>query len=80
MNPGMRERHWMKVSEIIGFEFLPTETTTLSDIIDLHLDPWLDKFDSIAESASKEYSLEKALFKMKAEWAPVSEDHLLVYF
>ena len=82
-NPGMRPRHWVKVSEIIGETIEPTDETTLAHLIDMNLDEYLPKFDTVAEAASKEYSLEKALFKMKAEWEPVSaadeeeEDYLM---
>jgi len=37
----------------------------------MNLDVHIPKFDGISEAASKEYSLEKALTKMKDEWEPV---------
>ncbi|MGH0135647.1 UNVERIFIED_CONTAM: hypothetical protein FKN15_057952 [Acipenser sinensis] len=64
-NPGIKQRHWEKISEIVGFDLKPEADTSLlnmGDFIFLRL-------DEIGGSASKEYSLEKAVEKMKSEWA-----------
>ena len=71
-NKGMRERHWVQVSEIIGFHLRPDDDMCLSRLIDMSLEAHLPKFETISEAAAKEYSLEKALEKMKSEWATVS--------
>jgi len=70
-NQGMRERHWNQVSEIVGFNLRPEDDMCLSRLIDMNLEVHVPKFESISEAAAKEYSLEKALEKMKTEWAPV---------
>jgi len=70
-NPGMRDRHWIQVSEIVRFDLRPGDDLCLSHLIDMNLDVHIPKFDGISEAASKEYSLEKALTKMKDEWEPV---------
>lgn len=74
-NPGMRDRHWVKVSEIVGFTVKPDETSCLSKFVDMNLDPYIPKFETISEAASKEYGLEKALEGMKKDWGPVSKQH-----
>ena len=71
-NPGMRDRHWLEVSEVVGFNLYPDDEMCLSRLIDMNLEVHNAKFEGISETASKEYSLEKALAKMKAEWEPVS--------
>ena len=67
----MRQRHWRQVSEAVGFDLHPSDDMCLSQLIDMKLDAHIDKFESISEAASKEFSLEKALAKMKDEWQPV---------
>ena len=70
-NPGMRDRHWDTISDIIGYEFKPTEDTNLQRVIDMNLAEHVAKFELISEAASKEYSLEKALDKMAKEWREI---------
>lgn len=67
-NPGMKERHWEKVSEIIGFPIKVDSELTLEKVIDYGLDEYIDKFEAISEAATKENNLEKHLTKMLAEW------------
>ena len=71
-NPGLRERHWESISEIVGYSLKPDDSYSLSRFVDMNLDQFIPKFESISEAASKEYSLEKAMDKMQTEWAPVS--------
>ncbi len=70
-NPGLRERHWEQISEIANMPIRPDESMCLSRMIDMNLDSHIPKFEGISEAATKEYSLEKALEKMKVEWEPV---------
>ncbi|XP_074238057.1 dynein axonemal heavy chain 3 isoform X3 [Saimiri boliviensis] len=70
-NPGMKDRHWQQISEIVGYEIKPTETTCLSNMIELGFGKFIEKFEPIGAAASKEYSLEKNLDKMKLDWINV---------
>jgi dynein heavy chain, axonemal len=67
-NPGMRDRHWDMISDVIGYQFKPNDDTNLQRVIDLNLNEHIPKFESISEAASKEYSLEKVLLAMKKAW------------
>ena len=71
-NPGLRERHWDSISDIVAFQLSPEQDLTLAKLVDMNLENYIGKFESISEAASKEFSLEKALEKMKLEWDPVS--------
>ncbi|XP_039210552.1 dynein heavy chain 7, axonemal isoform X3 [Crotalus tigris] len=67
-NPGLQDRHWETMSNIVGYPLKPSEDSTVSSYIDMHLEQYLEKFESISETASKEHSLEKAMVKMISEW------------
>ena len=71
-NPGLRERHWMQMSDIIGYTIGADEDMNLAKMVDMKIEPYLAKFEGISEAASKEFSLEKAMEKMMHEWDDVS--------
>ncbi|GFS43428.1 dynein heavy chain 7, axonemal [Trichonephila inaurata madagascariensis] len=68
-NPGLRDRHWDQISEIVGFPLKPDKSTTLAKLIGLNLQEYIPQFEVISEAASKEFKLEKALDKMMEEWS-----------
>lgn len=67
-NPGMKVRHWEKVSEIVGFPITIDDSLTLEKIIDYGLNEYIPKFEIISEAATKENTLEQNLDKMMKEW------------
>ena len=70
-NPGLRERHWELMGQELGFEVKHGEDMTLSSMIDAGVHKLGDRLQEISSSASKEFSLEKAMGKMKDEWEHV---------
>lgn len=68
-NPGMKARHWEKISEIVGFPIIVDDELSLEKVIDFNLVDYIEKFEGISEAATKENNLEKALDKMMKEWA-----------
>ncbi|KAJ3154924.1 Dynein heavy chain 7, axonemal [Geranomyces michiganensis] len=70
-NPGMRDRHWSKMSSIAGFDIKPDGTTSLRKMLKLNLEGYLEPFQEVSDSASKEYTLEKNMTKMFTEWEPL---------
>ncbi|KAF2360954.1 Dynein heavy chain domain-2 [Trinorchestia longiramus] len=67
-NPGLKERHWEKISEVVGYPLRSDPSTTLQRVIDSNLEEYLSKFENISEAASKEHVFEKNLEKMKGMW------------
>ncbi|KAJ3188443.1 Dynein heavy chain 3, axonemal [Gaertneriomyces sp. JEL0708] len=70
-NPGLRDRHWLRMAEIAGQSIYPDETTSLTKILDMNLEQYLPQFEAISDAASKEHSLQKTLAKMQDEWQPL---------
>ncbi|XP_028284148.1 dynein heavy chain 3, axonemal [Parambassis ranga] len=68
-NPGIKDRHWEMISSVVGFSVKPDANSSLLNMLDLGLSEFSDKLEEIGASASKEYSLEKSMEKMKNEWA-----------
>ncbi|KAK7495478.1 hypothetical protein BaRGS_00013176, partial [Batillaria attramentaria] len=67
-NPGIKQRHWDMMSEKVGFNVTPSETTPLHEVLQVGLEKYLDELMGISSRASKEFALEKALIKMQDDW------------
>jgi hypothetical protein len=67
-NPGMRERHWLQVSEKLGFEFVMDESLTFTKCLELRLQDHIDAIVKVGEFAAKEFQIEEALNDMERQW------------
>ncbi|XP_056593901.1 dynein axonemal heavy chain 3 isoform X3 [Triplophysa dalaica] len=68
-NPGLKDRHWEMISAVVGVDVKPDRESSLHQMVELGLAKYNDKMEEIGATASKEYSLENSLDKMKREWA-----------
>jgi len=77
-NPGLRQRHWDKISSILapgrGSFLTPDLDLTLSQILALDIQAHKSEIEEISATASKEYQLELQLDKMNKEWRTVMLD------
>jgi len=73
-NDGLQPRHWLKISDTVGFALDPEAETTLLRIMELQIDQHLYELEAISEVASKEHAIENALETMKKEWESLSYD------
>lgn len=64
--------NFLQISDAIGMELHPTEETTLADMIEYGLSKYIAKLEEVSLAASREFTLEKNLKKMKDEWAEVT--------
>ncbi|ORX42989.1 hypothetical protein BCR36DRAFT_361700 [Piromyces finnis] len=76
-NPGLRDRHYEEMEKISGLTIKPDVTTTFRKILKLNIQPYISQFQTISESASKEYSLEKSLRNMMKDWDNVEFTFIL---
>ncbi|OAJ37962.1 hypothetical protein BDEG_21931 [Batrachochytrium dendrobatidis JEL423] len=70
-NPGLCDRHWDQMAQVVGQPIVPDDSTSLSKILELNLTPYLTQFEAISDGASKEHSLQKSLCKMRDDWEPL---------
>lgn len=70
-NPGMRDRHWDRLSDELGINFHPDSTFTLAGILQMNLLERVETISKVCDVAGKEYSIEEALDKMDSEWKTI---------
>ncbi|NXY12857.1 DYH7 protein, partial [Atrichornis clamosus] len=71
-NPGLKDRHWEQMSNIVGYDITPDAGTTLRKVLKLNLSSYLEEFAAISVAASKEFSLEKAMHAMMESWDSIA--------
>ena len=71
-NPGMRDRHWKRVSDVLGYTINPKETKkTLYGLDNQRIMDYKEKLEEISDQASQEFVNEKNLNTMADKWANV---------
>lgn len=76
-NPALKQRHWEDIFRIVGMETPQKEDGagyepfSVADLMGNNVLGRLEEIQVVNASASKEYSLEKALEKMKLDWEGV---------
>ncbi|XP_062127566.1 dynein axonemal heavy chain 3 [Drosophila sulfurigaster albostrigata] len=73
---GLEQRHWDKVSQILGRQINPKLFPTLKDMIDADIMSILPELEEIANAAGKEYDLNMGLKNMQNDWRDVMFDVL----
>jgi len=74
--PGMRARHWEKLSGKLGFHVSNSPDFTLSKLLEMGLEDKLDVIQSVSDEAAKEYQIERALVQMSDEWKTVMFEYI----
>jgi dynein heavy chain len=67
-NPGIRQRHWTQMSNIIGYDITPNSGSSLRKVLRLALDQFMDRLEEVSTAATKEHALELELLEMMAKW------------
>ncbi|TGZ70620.1 hypothetical protein CRM22_003101, partial [Opisthorchis felineus] len=60
------------MSLIAGQDLTPDSGTSLAKMLQLNLDPYMDEFAGISSGASKEFTLETNMRKMREDWVEVA--------
>ena len=71
-NPGIRQRHWNRMSDIIGYDITPNSGSSLRKVLRLSLAEFMDRLEEVSISATKEHALEQSLNQMIEQWSGVA--------
>lgn len=70
----LKERHWVKLSELLGYTISPMEGLSLYTLLEKGIEGQVEAIQDIVNVAKKEYSLEQVLDAMIKEWEKLSYD------
>ena len=70
-NPGLRERHWEKISTLINKPIVVDQSFTLKTALDLDLMSFEAEVCKIGDAAGKEFQIEEKLDDMEKEWETI---------
>lgn len=67
-NPALRQRHWLKIENILGYKFKADEELTLNLLEDLKVFQYPNELMEVSGQASSEAGLEALLKKVEEAW------------
>eukprot|EP00741_Cyanophora_paradoxa_P016907 tig00020943_g16328.t1 len=70
--PGLRDRHWEKISGVIGQRIKADSELTFAKCLALGCLSKLEEIQDVADVAAKEYSLERSMDRIVADWKGVA--------
>ena len=73
-NPGMKERHWAKLSTEVNTDIIPDTFLTLKYLLEIEINKSETFITTLSEQAAREYGFERTLEKMKGEWKVLEFD------
>ena len=71
-NPGLRARHWEVISDETGVEVSGESTASIKYLLDSEFMDFLPRLTDVSDTASREWSIEKALGKMLSDWSELA--------
>lgn len=70
-NPSMKDRHWMKVEDVIGKQIPRDDMVPLQSLLEMKVHEWKDRISVISTEATQEQALEEMLANVQNKWATV---------
>lgn len=70
-NPALKDRHWVKIEEVIGQQIPRGEVFTVQSLNEMKVQEWKDRIANISAEATQEQALEEMLGNIQGKWATV---------
>ncbi|KAK8888171.1 hypothetical protein M9Y10_039235 [Tritrichomonas musculus] len=68
LNPGMTEKHWQQMNDLVGQDITLTPTMTLTNTIEMNLHEHITQAEEISNAATNEHAIKSALRKIGDVW------------
>lgn len=74
-NPSLRPRHWGELARTTQVQFNMTDSTTLSNLLDLNLYKYEEEIKDVVDMACKEMAMEKLIKDIDTNWKQFGFDY-----